>query len=40
MLGTPGQNDTGTHGCVNVPLAAAAQLFTWATIGTVVQVVP
>jgi lipoprotein-anchoring transpeptidase ErfK/SrfK len=40
MLGTPGQNDTGTHGCVNVPLAAEAQLFTWATIGTVVQVVP
>jgi L,D-transpeptidase catalytic domain/FlgD Ig-like domain len=40
MLGTPGQNYTGTHGCVNVPLAAEAQLFTWATIGTVVQVVP
>ena len=40
MLGTPGQNDTGTHGCVNVPLAAEAQLFTWATIGTVVQVIP
>jgi hypothetical protein len=39
-LGTPGQNYTGTHGCVNVPLAAEAQLFTWATIGTVVQVVP
>ena len=39
-LGTPGQNYTGTHGCVNVPLAAEAQLFTWATIGTVVQVIP
>jgi lipoprotein-anchoring transpeptidase ErfK/SrfK len=39
-LGTPGQNYTGTHGCVNVPLAAEAQLFTWATIGTIVQVVP
>ena len=39
-VGTPGQNYTGTHGCVNVPLAAEAQLFNWATIGTVVQVVP
>ncbi|HKO23237.1 MAG TPA: L,D-transpeptidase family protein, partial [Chloroflexota bacterium] len=40
ILGTPGQDYTGTHGCVNVPLAAVAQLFTWAPIGTVVQVVP
>ena len=39
-VGTPGQNYTGTHGCVNVPLAAEAQLFNWATVGTVVQVVP
>ncbi len=39
-LGTPGQNYTGSHGCVNVPFAAAQQLYNWATIGTVVQVVP
>ena len=39
-LGTPGQNYTGTHGCVNVPFGAAQVLFDWATIGTIVQVVP
>lgn len=39
-LGTPGQNYTGSHGCVNVPLAAEQQLYPWATIGTIVQVVP
>ncbi len=39
-VGTPGQNYTGTHGCVNVPYAAEQQLFAWATIGTIVQVVP
>ncbi len=38
--GTPGQNYTGTHGCVNVPYAAEQQLFAWATIGTIVQVAP
>jgi hypothetical protein len=36
--GIPGQNLTGTHGCVNVPLAAMAQLYRWATPGTVVQI--
>ncbi len=39
-VGTPGRDYTGTHGCVNVPPAAAQQLYSWATIGTVVQVVP
>ena len=39
-VGTPGQNYTGTHGCVNVPFAAMQQLFAWATIGTVVDVEP
>ncbi|HUZ77881.1 MAG TPA: L,D-transpeptidase family protein [Chloroflexota bacterium] len=39
-LGTPGLNYTGSHGCVNVPLAAETKLFSWATIGTIVQVVP
>jgi lipoprotein-anchoring transpeptidase ErfK/SrfK len=40
VAGTPGQNDTGTHGCVNVPFTTMQQLFAWATIGTVVDVVP
>ena len=40
QTGTPGQNYTGSHGCVNVPFAVAQQLFDWATIGTIVQVVP
>jgi len=39
QLGTPGQNYTGTHGCVNVPEDMQRQLYDWATIGTVVQVV-
>lgn len=38
-LGTPGQDYTGTHGCVNVPYAAMQQLFNWVTIGTIVDVV-
>lgn len=37
-VGKPGQNYTGSHGCVNVPLAAEKKLYEWATIGTVVQV--
>lgn len=40
QLGTPGQDYTGTHGCVNVPPNVAAQLFSWASTGTAVQVVP
>lgn len=39
-LGTPGQNYTGSHGCVNVPFNIMQPLFQWATIGTIVQVVP
>lgn len=39
QIGTPGQNYTGTHGCVNLPPAAEQQLYAWADIGTVVQVV-
>ena len=38
-LGTPGLNYTGSHGCVNVPLPMEQQLYAWATVGTVVQVV-
>lgn len=40
VIGTPGQNYTGTHGCVNLPTAAEIQLYNWADIGTIVQVVP
>jgi lipoprotein-anchoring transpeptidase ErfK/SrfK len=36
--GTPGGNRTGTHGCVNVPLAVQAKLFAWTDIGTPVIV--
>ncbi|HZU13251.1 MAG TPA: L,D-transpeptidase family protein [Chloroflexota bacterium] len=39
VLGTPGQNYTGTHGCVNVPESVMKQLYAWAQVGTVVQVV-
>jgi len=38
--GTPGQDLTGSHGCINVPLPIAKQLFEWAPTGTAVQVVP
>ncbi len=37
--GQPGTNYGGTHGCVNVPLNVAAELFAWAPIGTPVVVV-
>jgi len=36
--GTPGGDYTGTHGCVNIPSGAAAQLFRWAELGTPVVV--
>ena len=39
-IGVPGQNYTGTHGCVNVPLTVMQWLYNWAPIGTVVDVVP
>ena len=31
---------TGTHGCVTMPLSAAAWLYNWAAIGTTVQINP
>lgn len=40
VSGTPGQNNTGTHGCINVRPDIAAWLYAWAPVGTVVQVVP
>ncbi len=36
--GTPGGNETGTHGCVNVPLGVQARLFAWTDLGTPVVV--
>ena len=30
----------GSHGCVNVPLAAERALYHWANVGTTVQIVP
>lgn len=39
QTGTPGQNYTGSHGCVNVPANTAYQLFQWATDGTPVLVI-
>jgi lipoprotein-anchoring transpeptidase ErfK/SrfK len=32
--GIPGGSFTGTHGCVNVPSGAEAELYNWASIGT------
>jgi lipoprotein-anchoring transpeptidase ErfK/SrfK len=31
--------ETGSHGCVNMPLNAAAWLYNWAPVGTIVQIV-
>ncbi|GAC1395043.1 MAG: hypothetical protein NVSMB65_13900 [Chloroflexota bacterium] len=39
-VGTPGQDYTGTHGCVAVPPAVMPTLFTWTTTGTPVQIIP
>ena len=39
QVGTPGQNYTGTHGCVNTPLAPMTQLYSWTPMGTPVKVV-
>jgi lipoprotein-anchoring transpeptidase ErfK/SrfK len=40
LAGRPGQDRTGTHGCVNVPAAFAAWLARWAPVGTAVVVGP
>ncbi len=37
--GKPGTNYGGTHGCVNTPLKTAHFLFSWAPIGTPVDIV-
>lgn len=38
QLGTPGNNYTGSHGCVNVPANVAQELFAWTPDGTPVIV--
>jgi lipoprotein-anchoring transpeptidase ErfK/SrfK len=38
QLGTPGNNYTGTHGCINVPNDVAQKLFAWSPVGTAVIV--
>jgi lipoprotein-anchoring transpeptidase ErfK/SrfK len=40
LAGQPGSNFTGTHGCTNVPLTTMAELYTWANLGTMIQIVP
>jgi lipoprotein-anchoring transpeptidase ErfK/SrfK len=35
-----GTQETGSHGCVNVPTSAGAWLFQWAAVGALVTVVP
>jgi len=36
--GQPGEETTGTHGCVNVPLDVQAKLFAWTDLGTPVVI--
>lgn len=38
--GTPGEDDTGSHGCINVPLEAQEQLYNWTPVNTPVIVRP
>jgi lipoprotein-anchoring transpeptidase ErfK/SrfK len=38
VAGQPGSVDTGTHGCVNVPLSVEAFLYKWAPVGTPVKI--
>jgi hypothetical protein len=36
--GQPGEERTGTHGCINLPLDAETKLFAWADLGTPVVI--
>jgi lipoprotein-anchoring transpeptidase ErfK/SrfK len=38
--GQPGEETSGTHGCVNVPLDVQAQLYAWTDLGTPVIIQP
>jgi len=33
-------DDPGTHGCINLPTAPMSQIYSWATIGTTLQINP
>jgi hypothetical protein len=39
VAGQPGGSYTGTHGCTNIPFSVMAQLFDWADVGTLIQIV-
>lgn len=39
VAGQPGGSYTGTHGCTNVPYNVMEQLFNWAQVGTLIQIV-
>jgi lipoprotein-anchoring transpeptidase ErfK/SrfK len=39
VAGSPGGNYTGTHGCTNVPYNVMAQIYDWADVGTLIQIV-
>lgn len=38
VAGQPGEESTGTHGCVNVPLDVQTKLFAWTELGTPVVI--
>ncbi|HLY67824.1 MAG TPA: L,D-transpeptidase family protein, partial [Chloroflexota bacterium] len=38
VAGQPGEESTGTHGCVNIPLDAQTKLFAWTDLGTPVVI--
>ncbi|HEU0167720.1 MAG TPA: L,D-transpeptidase family protein [Chloroflexota bacterium] len=38
VAGQPGEDTSGTHGCVNVPLDLQAKLFAWTDLGTPVVI--
>jgi lipoprotein-anchoring transpeptidase ErfK/SrfK len=38
VAGQPGEEGTGTHGCVNIPLDAQVKLFAWTDMGTPVVI--
>lgn len=39
VAGQPGGSYTGTHGCTNIPFDVMVQLYNWADVGTLIQIV-
>jgi hypothetical protein len=39
LAGTPGGSYTGTHGCTNVPYYVMQDIYDWADVGTLIQIV-